>query len=227
MDDVPYISEMENNQRRIRRYLIIAAVAVVLYTLWAIFIFLPEDCRDLAKKEGRMLCRLAHIGDTNSQVNLAQIYRHGNGVAVNYPKAFTWLNKAAENKSFDAHYILGLMHEFGEGVKPNLEHANHWYLLASELDPQSFFDQAIYQINSAHFDRGEQHLILLANQGFPDVQFTLALMYLDGPLLPNYNSAQLWLKKAAEQGHEEAQMILHDLEKHPYQPLMKQQPIWV
>lgn len=55
-------------------------------------------------------------------------------VPQDYPKAVTWLRKAAEQGNTHAHFNLECMCQKGEGVVQNFKEAAMWYKMAAELE---------------------------------------------------------------------------------------------
>jgi TPR repeat protein len=74
----------------------------------------------------------AENGDADSQVQLADIYRYGKGVKIDYKESFQWATKAAEQGNAQAQHYLGICYTYGMGVKMDPEVAFKWYLKAAE-----------------------------------------------------------------------------------------------
>ncbi len=70
---------------------------------------------------------LARAGDADSQYNLAQMYRRGEGVPRDLVQARRWYEAAAEQGFEEARFQLGVMWETGNGVAPDLIAARRWY----------------------------------------------------------------------------------------------------
>jgi TPR repeat protein len=66
---------------------------------------------------------MADKGDADAEALLGKAYYEGVGVGRSYATALTWINKAVAQNNADAMFILGLMTEFGRGVKPDLQQA--------------------------------------------------------------------------------------------------------
>ena len=62
----------------------------------------------------------------------AEAYFYGNGVELNYDKAFRWYLKAANAGHPGAEFSLGWMYENGRGVAKDLEKAERWYRKAAD-----------------------------------------------------------------------------------------------
>jgi TPR repeat protein len=74
---------------------------------------------------------LARAGDPDSQYNLAQMYRRGEGVPRDLVQARRWYEAAAAQGFDEAQFQLGVMFELGNGVAPDLIEARRWYVAAS------------------------------------------------------------------------------------------------
>lgn len=70
----------------------------------------------------------ARDGDVRAQSNMAVIAR----AFEDYESAHHWARMAAET-SADASFLLGQMHESGQGVETSAEHAVSWYTKAADL----------------------------------------------------------------------------------------------
>ncbi len=77
---------------------------------------------------------LANTGSVAAQYNVAQMYRHGQGVAQNYPAAIEWYEKAAEAGLSSAQNNLAQMHMEGKGVAIDYETAVRWWRRAAVQD---------------------------------------------------------------------------------------------
>ncbi len=77
---------------------------------------------------------LAEAGNVAAQYNLAQMYRHGQGVPKDYPAAITWYEKAAEAGLSSAQNNLARMHVEGKGVAVDYATAVRWWRRAARQD---------------------------------------------------------------------------------------------
>jgi TPR repeat protein len=77
---------------------------------------------------------LARTGNAESQFNLAQMYRRGQGVPIDTMEALRWYQAAASQDFMEAQFQLGVMWEMGSGVPPNLPEARRWYTAAARAD---------------------------------------------------------------------------------------------
>ncbi len=77
---------------------------------------------------------LAEAGNVAAQYNLAQMYRHGQGVAQDYPAAISWYEKAAAAGLSSAQNNLAQMHMEGKGVAVDYAMAVSWWRRAALQD---------------------------------------------------------------------------------------------
>ena len=98
-------------------------------------------------------------------------------------KAFEWYSKAAVQGHAGAQYDLGSMYANGHGIAQSTALSNKWYLKA-------------------------------ANNGNAMAQFNIGKKYLNGDngLPKNRGQALNWLKKASNNGHTEAKLMLARLQ---------------
>lgn len=147
---------------------------------------------------------------------LAQDYEAGRAayVAGDYEQAFQILEPLAEDGHSEAQKLLGVMYDYGHGVKTDPKQALEWYIKSAEQG-----DPAVqYQVGAKYF-RGDgvarsfteaaRWWELAANGGQVDAQFNLGLMYFRGLAVRQNDarSAELF-RLAAEQGHGHSQYSL-------------------
>ena len=69
-------------------------------------------------------CReLAEQGDMQAQLEMGELYYHGERTGQDLAEALKWYERASIQGQPDAQYRLGLMHAAGEGVERNLPQA--------------------------------------------------------------------------------------------------------
>jgi len=127
----------------------------------------------------------AHGGNWRAQINLANAFRDGRYTDVNYEKSRKWLQRAA--KHGDANIIAE------EGI-----------ILNNAV--MKFADKAIEE---SEFEKAENLLLSLAEQGLIDAQEKLAKLYKNGFLGKDAEErAKRWFKEAADRGSKNAQFEL-------------------
>ena len=125
-------------------------------------------------------------------------------------EAVKWYRKAAEQGFAIAQYRLARCCRFGDGVEQDLPQAVKWYRMAL---PQDDDDESFRCALQAF----EQELRQAAEQGDAGAQYQLARCYREGlgvemDMKQNLREAAKWYRKAAGQGHAQAQQELRQLE---------------
>jgi uncharacterized protein len=93
-------------------------------------------CRDMLFPESftdaMIACaRKAAAGDTESQLCMAQMYRHGKGVPTNIQEAIGWYKRAFDGGYAEAGYHLGRLYTQGSAIANNLEKGADWHKRAA------------------------------------------------------------------------------------------------
>ncbi len=78
------------------------------------------------------LLKMAAKGDAAAQVELAGLYRSGQGVPRDPKEAAKWYLLAAQKGNLEAQSYLGFAYEKGQGVRRDYTEAAKWYRLAAE-----------------------------------------------------------------------------------------------
>lgn len=120
----------------------------------------------------------AKEGDVLAQLQAAEMYAKGEGVAKNAKTAAEWYVKAAEQGNAEAQLSLGSLYLGGKGVPKNTTEAAKWFLQAAEQG------RAIAQIQMAR--------MYLAGAG----------------VVKDEVEAWKWASLAAEQGDKQAKNLL-------------------
>lgn len=147
-------------------------------------------------------------------------------ISGDYQRAYAILRPLAEAGDSESQKILGIMYDYGHGVKADAEQALAWFKRSAEQGQPA----VQYQVGAKYF-RGDgvekdyaeaaKWWELAANGGQVDAQFNLGLMYYRGlHTAPDNNKAAELFQLAAKQGHGQAQYSLavmysfgHGLEK--------------
>lgn len=135
---------------------------------------------------------------------LADMYKDGKGVELDYQKAVACYQWATDNGSFVAASRLASMYKEGKGVEQNDEMANMLAMRSYELMQWQLFDIMPLEI-----------AISEAEKGNPSAMFQLGGRYHKGEgVEPDMQKAIEWWQKAAEKGHTDSQWnlasIYHD-----------------
>ena len=95
--------------------------------------FAMQNLQNGAYEEAvRLLLLSANQGFPLAQLELADCYADGYGVAINPIEAFSWYYKAACSGNPDAQYEVAVCYEQGNGIDRNLQKAMEWYQKAAE-----------------------------------------------------------------------------------------------
>ncbi len=163
---------------------------------------------------------LADEADTAADTQRADIatdaYRAGLDAYMNgdYKQALKILTPLAEDGNSEAQKMLGIIYDYGHGVRANKDKAMQWYLRAANQG----HPVVQYQVGAKYYrgDGVEQDIgeaaswwELAANGGDAEAQFNLGLLYFRGlDVEQNDARAADFFRKAAEQGHSYAQYSL-------------------
>ncbi len=78
------------------------------------------------------LLEKAKAGDAAAQAKVGSIYAiGGDGIYRDSKEAVKWLTKSAEQGNREGEFALGLMYEYGRGVKPDIVAVLKWYQAAA------------------------------------------------------------------------------------------------
>ncbi len=157
------------------------------------------------RRPGAGTCRRLH--------NLGAMYYQGKGVPQDYAEAARWYWKAAEQGSVDAQFLLGFMHDKGQGVlktprKPSGGSTSCW-LAAGHAGAQycylgAMFDEGRgitkdYAEAARWYRKAAEQECRRPTQARHDVKY-------GGKRSPDHEEAARWFRKAAEQGRAQAQV---------------------
>jgi TPR repeat protein len=78
----------------------------------------------------QLLRPLAESGNSDAQINLANMYFDGKGVPQDHAESVKWYLLAAERGSVDARIALGFLYEYGDSVPQDYVEAHKWFDLA-------------------------------------------------------------------------------------------------
>ena len=172
------------------------------------------------------LTPLAEQGNGDAAFILASMYGYGEGVPVDKKAMIKWYRVAAEQRDIFALSALGMNYKNGEGVPKDNVYAHMWLSIAESLGHNMVTktrDGIARQMSPSQIKKAKDlareckkkkykgcvKVSESAEQGYPDAQFELGLMYKHGAGVPKDNKeAMKWFKLAAEQGHSDAKLII-------------------
>lgn len=163
----------------------------------------------------------AVAGDTSAQVQLAEMYYKGWGVARDYGRALFWYEKAASQKSVAAEVQLGWMYSRGIGTNIDRTAAAHWFYeaaLAGSARAQNYLGYAYLQGWGVPLDYSEANRWLAASAAQNDYLGLYNYGFLKehgrgGP--PDLPLAIDLYKRSAAQGYQGAREALRRLRIEP------------
>lgn len=152
-----------------------------------LFIILLIFCTNLVADEQifdsesiKIMQLSAEAGNANAQLNLGNLYLKGSYIKRNVYEAEKWYLKAADQGLAIARFRLGLL-----------------YALDVEFN----------KLNS-NVEKGKTLIFDAANQGLADAEFFTGIIYYNSNTPQRFIESAEWFKKAAEQGHPQAQLLL-------------------
>ena len=162
------------------------------------------------------LVKKAETGDASAQVNLANMYYAGKGVAKDMAKATEWYEKAAAQGHTDAQSKLAWIFARGEGVAKDAARVVEWTQKAAaqgdaraQLDLSWMYSKGIGVPKDV--PKAVELLQKAAAQGNAEAQYIQGQVCRSGikGLVPKDIAKSVeWFQKAVDQGHEEAQKDL-------------------
>lgn len=164
--------------------------------------------------------KAAKLGHARAQHNLGYDYDKGIGVTQDYAKAMEWYLKAAAQGVSRAQTNIGVLYMGGKGIERDLIKGNEWYQKAADQgEPTAQTNLGMSYIEGRgvkqNFVKGNEWLKKSAEQGYAIAQYQLALSYLNGNGVEPEGAKEkgiALLKKAADQGFEDAQTKLNNLD---------------
>lgn len=175
----------------------------------------PRSSRGPAR-HGALAAALTFFLSSSALGAPPQDYESGRAAYINgeYKRALEILQPLAAEGNSEAQKLLGVMYDYGHGVKADPKRALDWYIKSAEQG-----DPAVqYQVGAKYFrgDGTERNYLeaakwweLAANGGQIDAQFNLGLMFFRGLAVrrDDARAAELF-RLAAAQGHSHAQYSL-------------------
>lgn len=96
----------------------------------------------------KSLQNAADNGDADAMNKLGNVYRRGQGVAINIQEAFKWYLKGANNENLFAMVNLARAYEQGQGVTKDMQESVKWYQKAANKGQVD----AMYGLSSLYYN---------------------------------------------------------------------------
>lgn len=157
--------------------------------------------------------RKAKAGDAEGQALYGCALLNGWGVQSNHVAAVEWFRKAAGQGNALGQFNLGNCYLQGRGGEKNGEKAVEWLEKAAKQGnvKASYVLWLCYDNGlgvKRNEDLGRTHLYNAASGGYADAQYAMGVHFSLSKFDEDKAQAAEWFKKAAEQGHAEAQFEL-------------------
>lgn len=158
--------------------------------------------------------RAAERGHVDSQFYVGQYYEH----KYDYKEAAKWYKKCAENGDVRAQNSLAIFYEKGRGVDKNLNEAIKWYKKAVEQEHVgSMNNLGCLYYGEKNYEEARIYLTMAAEHGVAQAQNNLGVIYDHGlGVARDEAKAEMWIRKAAEQGDEMGMRNLRAIEFRKY-----------
>ena len=153
-------------------------------------------------------------GYLDAKKYLADVYWEGTIVQENKVRAIKLYQDAAEQGDVDSQAVVGIIYSQGIGVRKNLDKGIYWLEKAAQYgNPDTENKLGIAYSNKERFDDAAEMYKRAAAKGYAWGQYNLGICYANGSGVPkNKQQAKIWLQRAADQGINEANKALKDLE---------------
>ncbi|WP_062227414.1 tetratricopeptide repeat protein [Aureimonas frigidaquae] len=157
---------------------------------------------------------LAHMGDAAAQSLVAELSLRGQGVPLDVENAARWYRLSAQAGRPEAQFRYALMLLQGEGVARDPAQARTLMHSAADAGlPLAAFNYGQMLIQGAPtggFADALRYFEVAADAGLSDAQYALAQLYANGRGVTARDdiTARFWLREAARQGHDTAQIEL-------------------
>ena len=148
------------------------------------------------------------------QFNVAMLYLKGKGLKKNTKKAFSWMNKSAQQNHHEAQHQLGMMYLDGTGAKKNSRKAHNWLKKSAYLGN----DKAKRKLETLVTKFPVNNITPLPNTELvtknlnPETIYNNGIQLLDGKgVEKNTKQALEWLTIAANKQLTKAQLKLAEI----------------
>jgi tetratricopeptide (TPR) repeat protein len=134
------------------------------------------------------------VNDTNALRRMGRIHFDEG----DYHRAIEYSTKAAESGDARAHYLLGYMYYYGEGVEKDEEKViHHWEKAAIGGSPEARQMLACYEGKNGNIERAVKHFIIAAKLGYEESMKSLWVEFKDGNITKDDLEDTLRSHKAA------------------------------
>ena len=165
----------------------------------------------LSASDIELLTKAAQAGNPEAQHQLGMCFANGDGVELDYSKAFDWVEKAANQQHQQALRTLAWLYANGFGTDQSDEKAQALIIQLAEAGDakDQYFLASLYQSGIYGMQADSEKMIYwyhqAAQQHYARAQYALAKIILKGvDLKPNDEMAFQWLSLANINGHEKA-----------------------
>ena len=165
------------------------------------------------KKSFDYYLQAAQQGSTLSQTMIGDFYLLGRAVEEDLNQAFDWYKRAADAGDADGQYLVSRSYYFGWGVDEDIDKAMEWSKKAvMQNNIEGKYILALCYSEMENYNTAFSLLTEAAEANYDEAQYLLGSCYEDGSWgRKNRNTAILWYKKAAENGHSGAIEKLKEL----------------
>lgn len=179
----PKVQKAMGNKRLVKMGAI-GAVAFVLLAVLGYCVLWPSETN--FERELQRVQKAAENGKATAQNEMGVRAYVGLGIPEDERKCFQWFREAAQQGDALAQFNLGLIYVMGKGVSSDRDKASAW------------------------FKKSYKQYQKKAESGDAEAQYALSRFYHYGfgGVTKNEETAKKWMRKAAEQGHEIAQVTL-------------------
>lgn len=145
--------------------------------------------------------------NSSSLVNIGVIYQE---ITKDYEKAIKYFNHALSVEPVDpkAHYYMGVIYDYGQGIPKDPKKANKFYKIASKLNERMATNDLAY-----HYDVVEKNHQKAINYyqiaimlGSPDAAYNLGVLYEE---LKDIENAKIYYKMAIDLNEDIQSMLIY------------------
>jgi len=163
--------------------------------------------------------RAAQFDDPVACGHLGLFYEEGLYVSQDFDQAYYWYKRAADKGLTEAQAAIGLYHLKGVGCDYDQELGIQLLKTAAKKGSlNAYLNIGLFYKEDRDYPETIKWMKMAAEKGMSEAQYELAdtiLMALEDRIHTGMtaNDARLWMKKAANQGHPQAQQVMVELRK--------------